>query len=528
MPLVLLAAWALPGVLGHDPWKPDEAYSFGLVYEILNSGSWLVPLLAGEPFMEKPPLYYLTAAATAEIFSPPLALHDAARIASACYMALCATFLALAARKLFGPGAGSTAVALLLGCVGLVAPAHLMVTDIALLAGFAMALYGLANSIDRYLHGAIWFGTGIGVGFMAKGLIAPGVLAAVAIALPAVAALWRTRQHVAFLTIAAVAAAPWLLVWPGALFHESPPLFNEWFWNNNFGRYFGLNDLGPVESNSYYLKLLPWFAFPALPLAAGAIAIAWREHTFGIPMRLLVLLTVIMFAVLIFAKQAREIYALPLLLPLCTLGVVGVQRLPDRLRTGWVRASGIVFSSAIAALWLGWLALERAEPALLSSFLGRHGFYYTAGPTALGLFLAVSYTAAWVLLLRNRLAAMRPELVWTAGMSVAWTLTMTLFIHSIDAGKTYRHVFTQLQSALPRSYGCVSSRNLGEPQRAMLQYFVGVVTYREEVPERRRACDLLLVQRHPAADWPHLTAELLWEGGRLGDTVERYRLYRLR
>ena len=43
---LLAAAWILPGLLGHDPWKPDEAYTFGLIYSALKNGDWLVPMLA--------------------------------------------------------------------------------------------------------------------------------------------------------------------------------------------------------------------------------------------------------------------------------------------------------------------------------------------------------------------------------------------------------------------------------------------------------------------------------------------------
>ena len=60
---VLAAAWILPGLIGHDPWKPDEAYTFGIVYSLLQGGDWVVPMLAHEPFVEKPPLFYLSAAA---------------------------------------------------------------------------------------------------------------------------------------------------------------------------------------------------------------------------------------------------------------------------------------------------------------------------------------------------------------------------------------------------------------------------------------------------------------------------------
>ena len=44
---ILGLAWLLPGLVGHDPWKPDEAYTFGVVYEILQGGSWVIPQIAG-------------------------------------------------------------------------------------------------------------------------------------------------------------------------------------------------------------------------------------------------------------------------------------------------------------------------------------------------------------------------------------------------------------------------------------------------------------------------------------------------
>ncbi len=82
-PLFLLCVvWVFTGLVGHDPWKPDEAYSFGLIYHYIQSGDWLIPTLAGEAYLDKPPLYYWTAAIFAKLFSPLLPLHDGARLAS--------------------------------------------------------------------------------------------------------------------------------------------------------------------------------------------------------------------------------------------------------------------------------------------------------------------------------------------------------------------------------------------------------------------------------------------------------------
>jgi len=82
--LALLAfclTWMVLGLIGHDPWKPDEAYTFGLVYHIVHSGDWVVPTLAGEPFIEKPPLFFVTAALFAKALGRWMPLHDAARLA---------------------------------------------------------------------------------------------------------------------------------------------------------------------------------------------------------------------------------------------------------------------------------------------------------------------------------------------------------------------------------------------------------------------------------------------------------------
>ena len=151
VPLVILIclAWTLVGLVGHDPWKPDEAHTFGVVYHLMQSGDWVVPMLAGEPFMEKPPLIYLTAALFGTLFSPVLPLHDAARLATGAYMGLTFLFVALAAKELYGGKKSWMATLMLLGCGGLLLRGHQLISDVALLAGLAMGLYALALSARR-------------------------------------------------------------------------------------------------------------------------------------------------------------------------------------------------------------------------------------------------------------------------------------------------------------------------------------------------------------------------------------------
>ncbi|MBI2295012.1 MAG: glycosyltransferase family 39 protein [Betaproteobacteria bacterium] len=199
-------AWILPGLIGHDPWKPDEAYTFGVVYGILNGGSWVVPALAGEPFLDKPPLAYLVAAASAQVFSAILPLHDAARLATGFWMALTFAFTAVAGREFHGTRYGAVSALLLLGCFGLVVRSHQLITDVAMLAGFAIAYYGFALSLRRPAAGGAWIGTGAGIAFLANGLLAPAILALIALLLPVVSRGWRGRGYAASMLIAAGAA----------------------------------------------------------------------------------------------------------------------------------------------------------------------------------------------------------------------------------------------------------------------------------------------------------------------------------
>jgi len=119
----------------------------------------------------------------------------------------------------------------------------------------------------------------------------------------------------------------------------------------------------------------------------------------------------------------------------------------------------------------------------------------------------------------------RAVLNWAAGMTLLWALYSTIWLPYLDSRRSYRVVAQDLATRLP-AQGCVASRNLGEAQRALFQYFAGLVTEREEVTPAAD-CPTLLVQygridgESPVPDgWT-----VLWEGRRRGDDTERYVLY---
>jgi 4-amino-4-deoxy-L-arabinose transferase-like glycosyltransferase len=519
---LLCLAWILPGLLAHDPWKPDEAYNFGVVYEMVRGGSWAAPALAGEPFVREPPLYYITAALTALLFSPVLPLHDGARLASGFYIALALLFCGLAARELNGPRTGALAAVLLIGSLGLVLRSHQLVPHVAGIAGFAMAYYGCARAL-RSASGGVWIGTGTGVAFLSLGIPEAAVAALIAALLPLVSNAWRSRTYALALGIAVLAAIPWLVIWPLLLQMQSPELLRAWLEADTLMRLFRGGTGG-----FYYLRLLPWYAWPLWPLALWTV---WRA--FGsspVKPAITLALTGLLVTLLGLSEAAdkRELYAMPLLLPLALLATPGVETLRRGAANAWYWFGVMGFTFFVVVAWVYWSGLELGFPPRLHAHLHRLQPGYESGFRLLPFVLGVAYTALWfAVLVKVERTPRRPAYVWATGVTVVWGLAATLFIGWVDTGKSYRTVFTSLATALPPAYRCMSSQDLGEPQRAMLHYFSGVVTYREEAAERRRDCDLMLVQGTPQEEQP-LTGSWIkiWEGSRPGDKSERFRLYR--
>jgi len=525
--LALVAAWVGFGLIGHDPWKPDEAYTFGLVYHILQSGDWLVPTLAGEPFVEKPPVFFVTAALFAETFGGWLPLHDAARLASGFYVALTLLFTGLTARELYGPGRGFAAALLLAGCLGYLVHAHQLITDNALLAGVAAAIFGFSMAVNRPGLGGALLGTGAGIAFLSKGLLGPGMIALTAIALLAFPS-WRNPAYGRSLLWAAVAFAPWALVWPALLYRHSRELFDQWFWVNNFGRFTGSAGLGGVLDHGLYLKNLAWFAFPAIAPAAWTLWRAARgaQHEFRTPaLQLPLVAFVVMLAVLSAASSARTLYALPMLVPVALLAVAAIDSLPAWVARLLERIG--VWGTALGAalLWADWLALIAGWPASVAERLQAGSPGFVPQVHALALLLAIALSIGWwVLVTQAPAGALRMPVRWLAGITLLWGLAATLWLPYLDHTKSYRGMIAGMKSKLPLG-SCVASRHLTEPQRAMFHYFAGVVSLREG-SAAARGCAVLLVHTATNAEPPHDAEwQLVWRGTRPGDDKEWFWLF---
>ena len=522
---LLILVWVCTGLVGHDPWKPDEATSFGIVYSMLQSGDWLVPTLVGEPYLDKPPLYYWTAALSAKLFAPLLPLHDGARLASGLYVGLALLFTGFAGRKLYGENRGWAAAVILIGCVGMMVRGHQMITDLGLLAGCAMMLHGFSLSQERAVRAGVWMGLGVGIGFMSKGFIAPVLFVLIAAALPALYEQWRVRRYFTSLAVAALCALPWLTVWPLLLYQHSPRLFSDWAWGHNIGRWFDYATHGPSKESFYYLKNLPWLAWPALPLAAWAVWQSRHRLALRDDLQLPLVAFGVMLLTLSFVPNIKEVFALPMLLPLTLLATASLSALKRGAANALDWFGLMTFALVAIAMWWGWAGLLLDNHAKITLWLKDYqpGFEPAFDEQAFG--AAIVATVLWLVLVWRVGRSMRRAVTnWAAGITLIWVLAMTLWLPWLDSGKSYRNMVASLQQSMPKHYRCVGYDYLGEGQRAMLHYFGGIVTR----ADRKERCDLRLIQgdrlSKPLLD--ETRWKKIWEGSRKGDKNEHYRLYR--
>lgn len=525
--LLVCVAWILPGLVGHDPWKTDEALALGAVAEMLRSGDWAVPMLAGEPYLERAPLFFWTAAAFAKAFGNWLPLHDAARLASGFFMAITLTGVHVAATALYGPRAGRIAVLLLIGCLGLLIRAHEMSTVLAGLAGVSVGVAGIAMASQRPWIGGGLLGAGLGAAFLGDGLMPALLVGSLALILPAAWPNWRTQAY--GLAVAGAFALAILIAsaWPVVLAQRDTALSAEWLgvalatrWSGGAGRV-------ALADFAYFAKILPWYAWPALPLAAWTVWRARKSLSSREDLRLPLAATVLFFAILTVLAEAREVNAMPLLVPLVLLGVAELDSLPRGAASALDWFGVTTFSLMALILWIGFAAALTGSPEAVAQWLQREvpGFQYSFHfvPFAFAMLL----TCIWVAVIARSLRTTRRAVVnWSAGITMVWTLVMMLGLPLIDQARSYRGVAGRLATEMGPST-CTVSAGVGDAQRALLDYFVGL---RLLPPGHRDAgrCDTLLAQvtrgRPPAVDasrWQEA-----WRGSRPGDRTEAFVLYR--
>ncbi len=466
------------GLLG-----PDEPRYAWIARAMAATGDWVTPRLYGQPWFEKPVLYYWAGALG---FRSHLPAEWAARLPSAIAALAAALAIGWLAWRHYGDEGGFALCPALLAplvfsaSVGAIAFARAATPDMTFCASLTLAMACAAAALRRmgalrakevaappasgsdrkYL---ILFGAFLGLAVLAKGPAAI-VLAGGAIGLWTVATNdWRAALRLAHpLSIASCAAValPWYMLCAV----RNPDFLRIFIFQHNFERY-----LTPVFQHIqpfwFFLlvtiaALFPWTVF-LIPAALEGLRV-WREKSWtkspGFFFSCWAFFPILFFS---FSQSKLPSYILPSLPPLALLCSIGAVRWFSKSR-----ALSISLSVGIALFWLavslfvlhyvshlpvGWLEqaplrltanvilLCAAFVAALLIFCGyRRSLGLTIAVGALSVLAAVVYTDLRVLPALDPIYSARwhsnylahdlhPDRIFTYHLKRAWTFGLAFY-----------------------------------------------------------------------------------------------------
>ena len=327
--------------------------------EMLATGSWILPKIAGEPFLDRTPLTAWTIALSMKLFGSDA--EWVVRLPSVVFGVAAALLIGIMAARWFGERVGVLAALIELTTVQMITHARLAEADtlLALTVTAAMFCFALANVESplgrvqsRWLAAAFY--VAIAASFMVKWLFGPAFIGLGCFAYCLVKRdlkAWKFLFDPLGLFVAALVTVPWLI----AAYMEYPPIVDA-FITNHFRRFDG--SMGAREPWYAYFYLVPFLLLPWIPFALPTIATRlrdWRRSesfwTFGVcwfvPGMLLLSLS---------AFKAKH-YAIPLHAPLVVAAAVGLheylvrrQARASRLLPWAIGASAVAGIAAVVFL----------------------------------------------------------------------------------------------------------------------------------------------------------------------------------
>jgi hypothetical protein len=149
-------------------------------------------------------------------------------------------------------------------------------------------------------------------------------------------------------------------------------------------------------------------------------------------------------------------------------------------------------------------------------------------PLSIGALLAAaSLTAGFALLVVFRARFVIAGLVlWVGAVALSWGLAHTLWLPWLDHARSFRGVYAQIAQRLPPDAHCIVMDGVGESERALIQYFIGIPPRERFV--REEDCGALLWEGNMQHNriWPGPGRwKLAWRGHRPGEPVEGFDLF---
>jgi 4-amino-4-deoxy-L-arabinose transferase-like glycosyltransferase len=249
---------AVPGVLlypclAFHLFEPDEGRYAEIAREMLARGEWVVPLLQGEPYLDKPPLLYWLTMASFRLFG----VHDwSARLPPALAVHGCVLLVYLLGRRSLGERPAIWGALFLCLAPGFVGMGRLLLLDGLLTFFVTLSLLAAFEALrGQQLRWSWWLLSAAACGF---GLLTKGPIAVVLFVPPLLAHRWLAgglcsvgkRPVFVFAALVLALVLPWYI----AVYLREPIFFRHFFWQHNVQRF--LAPFDHVEPIWFYVPIM--------------------------------------------------------------------------------------------------------------------------------------------------------------------------------------------------------------------------------------------------------------------------------
>ncbi|WP_372592350.1 ArnT family glycosyltransferase, partial [Guyparkeria sp.] len=266
VPLFLLTI--VTSLLARPLMPVDETRYLGVAWEMWQTGSWVLPVLNGEPYAHKPPLLFWLIHAGWAVFGVN---EITARLVAPAFALGSLFLLRLVARGLWPdvPLAARLAPWILLGCVYWLGFATMVMFDQLVVFFVLLGVLGLVRLGQSRRIGWSWLFLATGLGVLAKGPFVLIYLVPLTVAAPWWAGVPRNWRWFIRAGVVGFLGSSLGLLWALWAAHiGGPALAEELLWKQMVGR--TVEAFDHAEPFYYYLLYLPLLTLPWLLVPASA------------------------------------------------------------------------------------------------------------------------------------------------------------------------------------------------------------------------------------------------------------------
>lgn len=491
------------GVMDHSLWAPDEPREAEIVREMSLSGDYLIPRLAGHPFLEKPPLYYATAVAAYNLFG--VHFKEAGRFASVLFGIATLLTVYFTTKRIYTGDASSLATLILATFPLFFLASHKMLVDVGLVFFITAAMCSFLLAYKGvFAAGYKFFWIATACAFLTKGIVG--------LAIPGMGILFFILWQRDFIILKKARVVKGVLLilgvmlaWACILYVKGGPDYLYTFYvYNQIGRFIPMGSIyegGHLRPFYFYLKDVPAQTLPwSILLIPGFL----KAKSFHETERFLCSWLLGGLLLLSVASTKREIYFLPMYPAMAMLIAYWMSGLLSRESLKWEKAF----------LWsiLGLILLASAMLPV-GYVKGVDGDLHTA--LGISAALGIVFVFLW-----NRY---RQKLPFLAVMT--WSATLILWTPAlfprIDQSKGYKQLFTEFGKIV--SHMEVTGFKLTETVEALGPFYgdfpVKNIEDREQfidaLKSRKEGYVIVLPRRMDDELYKELSsrAELVHEGG---------------